>query len=72
MVARAIDRDAMRGQGKFSEAEPILLAANERFKNSTGLTKNYWRSTVAALSRLYDAEGKPDSAAKCRALFHSP
>jgi serine/threonine-protein kinase len=72
MHARVFVADALRGQGKFSEAEPILLAANERFKNSTGLTKTYWRSTVAALSRLYDAEGKPDSAAKYRALLSSP
>jgi serine/threonine-protein kinase len=72
MHARVFVADAMRGQGKFSEAEPILLAANERFKNSTGLGKTYWRSTIAALSRLYDAEGKPDSAAKYRALLSSP
>src|SRR5262249_19573404 len=56
--AQVFVADALRGQGKFSEAEPVLLAAEARFRNTKGLLSNYWRSTVMALSRLYDGEGQ--------------
>ncbi|HKW49697.1 MAG TPA: tetratricopeptide repeat protein, partial [Gemmatimonadaceae bacterium] len=66
--AQVIVADAVRGKGKFSEAEPVLLAAEERFRNKKGLLQNYWRSTVMALSRLYDAEGQHEKSATYRAL----
>jgi serine/threonine-protein kinase len=60
--------DALRGEGKFGEAEPLLLAGYERFKNPKGLLPGYRRTTLRALVRLYEAEHKLDEAARYRAL----
>jgi hypothetical protein len=70
--ARVPVADALRGKGRFAEAEPILLEAQARFQNSKGLLGAYWRSTAAALARLYDSEGKPDEAAKVRQTGRAP
>jgi tetratricopeptide (TPR) repeat protein len=62
--------DALRGKGRFAEAEPILLAAEARFRTGKSeIVKGYWRGTAGALARLYDAEGQPEKAAHYRALI---
>jgi len=66
--AQVFVADALRGKGRFSEAEPILLAAEQRFRNKKGLLNFYWRGAVMALSRLYDAKGQPVKAAEYRSL----
>ena len=70
--ARVCVADALRAKGRFAEAEPMLLEAEARFQNSKGLLGAYWRSTAAALARLYDAEGKSDEAAKYRQIGRVP
>jgi tetratricopeptide (TPR) repeat protein len=64
--------DALRGQGKYAEAEPLLLAAHKRFEVPKPITRGWRGSAVAALVRLYEAKGRPDEAAKYRALLDSP
>jgi tetratricopeptide (TPR) repeat protein len=73
MVVMARDHlgDALRGQGRFSEAEPLLLAGYERFKVPNSVTKKWLGHALTALVRLYEAEGRPDEAAKYRALFEA-
>jgi len=70
--ARVPVADSLRGKRRFAEAEPMLLEAQARFQNSKGLLGAYWRSTAAALTRLYDAEGRPDEAAKFRQVGRVP
>jgi serine/threonine-protein kinase len=68
--AQVFVADALRGQGRFSEAEPMLLAAEARFRTGKSeIVKGYWRGAVGALSRLYDAEGQQEKAAHYRALI---
>jgi len=74
MVVMARDHlaEALRGQGQFAEAESLLLAGYERFKTPNSVTKNWLGHVLHALVRLYDAEGRPDEAAKYRALLLRP
>jgi serine/threonine-protein kinase len=73
MVVMARDHlaEALRGQGQFAEAESLLLAGYERFKTPNPVTKNWLGHALNALVRLYDAEGRPDEAAKYHALLAS-
>jgi tetratricopeptide (TPR) repeat protein len=74
MVVMARDHlaEALRGQGHFAEAESLLLAGYERFKTPNSVTKNWLGHALRALVRLYDAEGRPDEAAKYQALLANP
>jgi tetratricopeptide (TPR) repeat protein len=71
MVVMARDHlaEVLRGQGHFAEAESLLLAGYERFKTPNAVTKAWLGHALSALGRLYDAEGRPDEAAKYRALL---
>jgi tetratricopeptide (TPR) repeat protein len=71
VMARDHLGDALRGQRRFAEAEPLLLAGYERFKVPNSVTKLWLGHALTALARLYDAEGRPDEAAKYRALFEA-
>jgi tetratricopeptide (TPR) repeat protein len=70
--ARAHLGDALRGQGKLAEAEPLLLAAYAKFESPKPIARQWHRYAVAALVRLYEAKGRPDEAAKYRALLDAP
>jgi len=74
MVVMARDHlgDALRGQGRFGEAEPLLLAGYERFKVPNSVTRLWRGHVLTALARLYDAEGRHDEAAKYLAIFNAP
>jgi len=69
--ARFLLGDALRGQGRFAEAEPLLLAGYTALSSGSaaGLAKTWSRGALQALVRLYDAEGKPQEAAKYRSLL---
>ncbi len=71
MVVMARDHlgDALRGEGRFAEAESLLLAGYERFKVPNSITKRWRGHALIALVRLYDAEGRAEEAAKYRALL---
>ena len=73
MVVMARDHlgDALRGQGRYAEAEPLLLAGYERFKVPNFVTKVWLGHVLTALVRLYEAEGRPEEAAKYRAIFEA-
>ena len=73
MVVMARDHlgDALRGQRRFAEAEPLLLAGYERFKVPNSVTRVWLGHVLSALVRLYEAEGKPDEAAKYRSIFQA-
>jgi tetratricopeptide (TPR) repeat protein len=70
--ARAHLGDAMRGQGKIAEAEAELLAAYARLDPPRPVTRQWRGYTIAALVRLEEARGRPDMAAKYRALVNVP
>jgi serine/threonine-protein kinase len=69
--AQAYLADALRGQGKFTEAEALLLATYEKFAKPTPVTRGWRGHAIAALVRLYEANGNPGEAAKYRALLDS-
>jgi len=60
--------EALRAQGRYAEAEPLMLAAYRRFEKPTRMTANWRRFTLGALVRLYEARGDQGEAAKYRAL----
>jgi serine/threonine-protein kinase len=64
--------DALRGQGQYAAAESLLLAGYQRFEIPKPITRQWRGYALAALVRLYDAEGRPDEAARYRALLESP
>jgi hypothetical protein len=57
-------------EGKFGEAEPLLLSAFEGMERQQGKMPSTIRpqmtDTIETLSKLYDATGKPEEAAKWR------
>jgi hypothetical protein len=61
--------DALRAQGSYAEAEPLLLAGYKRFETPKPITERWRRYALGALVRLYEAEGRPDEAAKYRAVM---
>jgi tetratricopeptide (TPR) repeat protein len=62
--------EALRAQGRYDEAEPLMLSAYRRFEKPTrtGMTANWRRLTLGSLVRLYEARGDQGEAAKYRAL----
>ncbi len=70
--ARAHLGDALRGQGKLAEAEPLLLAAYATLETPKPATRQWRGYALAALIRLEEAKGRPEEAAKYRALVDAP
>jgi serine/threonine-protein kinase len=69
VMARDHLGDALRGQRRFAEAEPLLLAGYQRFKVPNSVTKVWLAHVLTALVRLYEAEGRPDEAAKYHRIY---
>jgi eukaryotic-like serine/threonine-protein kinase len=72
-TAKSLLGDALLGQKKYAEAEPLLLAGYEGLKaNAQHIPpqgKNNLPDAVARLVKLYDAWGKPDEAAKWKKVL---
>jgi hypothetical protein len=62
--------DALRGTGKFAQAESLLLPAFAAFENGRGFAQRAREYAIASLVRLYDAQGRHAEAAKYEALKH--
>ena len=69
--AQAYLADALRGQGKFDDAETLLLATYAKFSKPTSITRGWRDHAIAALVRLYDAKGNAVEAARYQALIDS-
>jgi eukaryotic-like serine/threonine-protein kinase len=54
-------------QGRFREAEPLLVGSFERLSADRGPSHERTRDALRNLIEMYDAWGKPDMAAKYRA-----
>jgi tetratricopeptide (TPR) repeat protein len=63
--------EALRGQGRYAEAEALLLAAFKRFEVPKPVTAHWRRHALVGLYRLYQAQGRLDEAARYRALADS-
>ena len=72
LVANVTLANALRGQGRFAEAEPLLLAAFKRFDPPKPITRNWHDAAAGGLVKLYEAEHRPDEAAKYRATITVP
>ena len=59
--------NALRGQGRFAEAEVLLLATFKRFDPPKPITRNWHNAAAAGLVKLYEAQQRPEEAAKYRA-----
>jgi serine/threonine-protein kinase len=64
--------NALRGQGRFAEAEALLLATFKRFDPPKPITRNWHNAAAAGLVKLYEAQQRPDEAAKYRASMTNP
>jgi tetratricopeptide (TPR) repeat protein len=60
---------ALRGEGRFPEAEALLLASFKRFDPPKPITRNWHDAAARALVKLYEAENRPNDAAKYRATI---
>ena len=71
MVARVrIDRgDALRGQRQYREAESLLTTTYESLATKRGTGHAMTQLALARLVALYEDLGRPDAAAKWRALI---
>ncbi len=58
---------SLTGQGRFAEAEPLLLEGHDRIHESALAATRQARRTVERLVELYEASGKSDLAARYRA-----
>jgi serine/threonine-protein kinase len=70
--SRILVGEALRGEHRFAEAETLLLAAYARFEHPNTITKRWRGDALAALVRLYEAEGKPVEAERYRAIMAQP
>ena len=59
--------NALRGQRRFAEAEALLLATFKRFSPPKPITRNWHNAAAAGLVKLYEAQQRPEEAAKYRA-----
>jgi serine/threonine-protein kinase len=68
-VARQRVGDALRLQGRYAEAEPILLAVYKRFETPRPITREWRAAALRSLVSLYEAQGSEAEAAKYRTLL---
>jgi hypothetical protein len=61
-----------RKQGRYAEAEPLLVSAQEGLARALGAEHRDTLRVVDELVRLYDAWGKPDKAARWRKRLPPP
>jgi len=71
VVAHITLGDALRAGGRYAEAEPLLLAGYERFREPRPVTEHWRRYALAALIRLYEAQGRTAEAEKYRTLVEA-
>ncbi len=67
--ARSVLGASLASQGRFDEAEPMLLDGLEGLKNTQGLASRAVRNAVGRIIRLYDAWDRADLAAEYRAVL---
>ena len=60
---------ALKGQGEYADAEPLLLKAHEGLWRSADAPAGRKRMPAEALVRLYEATDRPDDAARFRELL---
>jgi hypothetical protein len=69
VLARVSVADALRGLGRFSEAEPLIEAAVDRFRVETPFNAQWRRTTLGAMARLREAQGRINEAQHYRAML---
>ncbi|HJU72907.1 MAG TPA: serine/threonine-protein kinase [Gemmatimonadaceae bacterium] len=63
--------DALRGQGRLAEAESLLLSSYAKFRQPRPIMRRWRTYALSSLVRLEEAKGRPEAAAKYRALLDS-
>ena len=69
LVTRSFMGRCLTLQGRYAEAEALLLSVYPLLQERLGPSHRRTQGTVAALVELYEAWGRPDKAAECRALL---
>jgi len=59
--------DALMGQLRYADAEPVFLLAANGILTGSGFAEDEKRLAIGRVISLYDAWGKPDKAAEWRA-----
>lgn len=60
---------SLAAQGRFEEAEKLLLGSYPIVRDTTGESSKYTEDVLRRLVRLYEAWGRPDDAGRYRALL---
>lgn len=68
-VARALLGSSLAGQGRFAEAEPLLLESHPQIRNAKGAGSFYTRNVIEDLVDLYRQWGRLAKAEEYRALL---
>jgi hypothetical protein len=71
LLVRRVDvglGDALRGTGRYAQAESLLLSAYTAFESGRGFSERPREWALIAIVRLYVAQGRGDEAAKYAAL----
>src|SRR5262249_59651024 len=58
--------DCLAAQGRYAEAEPLLLAAHAGYRDARGAPPGRLLGAIDLLVKLYDDWGQPDLPADCR------
>ncbi len=67
--ARSVLGASLAAQGRFDEAEPMMLEGLEGLKNTQGLASRSVRSAVVRIIRLYDEWDRQDLAEEFRVML---
>jgi tetratricopeptide (TPR) repeat protein len=70
--AESVLGSSLAAQGRFAEAEPLLLGSYQTLKADTGEGTQYAPAALARIISLYTAWGRPDRAAPWQALASGP
>ncbi len=66
-IARSVLGASLTGQGRYGEAEPLLLESHRLIEEQRGDDLGYAAEALQRLITLYEAWGRPERAAACRA-----
>ena len=65
--AESVLGDALTDQGRYQEAQELLLAGQEAMAGDSGASDTRKHESIERLVKLYEAWGRPDQAASWRA-----
>ncbi len=72
MFRKSLLAVCLGSQGRFEEAEPLLLDSYTALRDERGLENDSTRQALERLTRLYEDWGRPEEAERYRSLVSKP